>query len=127
MLLDGLQIFKEDTEPVHILLIVGRLEFMVDVLCHSLGKGLGAIEYASVLDVEVHVAGDHSNQHQKGEDAAFHVNKYYTLDMISKFLPIAYLFIIFQNIYKMSQDFEDPNFDAIAYLNKRFPDEDSLV
>ena len=27
----------------------------------------------------------------------------------------------------MSQDFEDPNFDAIAYLNTRFPDEDSLV
>lgn len=27
----------------------------------------------------------------------------------------------------MSQDFEDPNFDAIAYLNARFPDEDSLV
>jgi hypothetical protein len=27
----------------------------------------------------------------------------------------------------MSQDFEDPNFDAIAYLNNRFPDEDSLV
>ena len=27
----------------------------------------------------------------------------------------------------MSQDFEDPNFDAIAYLNNRFPDEDSLM
>ena len=27
----------------------------------------------------------------------------------------------------MSQDFEDPNFDAIAYLKNRFPDEDSLV
>lgn len=27
----------------------------------------------------------------------------------------------------MSQNFEDPNFDAIAYLNNRFPDEDSLA
>ena len=25
------------------------------------------------------------------------------------------------------QNFEDPNFDAISYLNNRFPDEDSLV
>ena len=26
-----------------------------------------------------------------------------------------------------SQNFEDINFDAIAYLNERFPDEDSLI
>lgn len=27
----------------------------------------------------------------------------------------------------MSQNFEDPNFDPIAYLNEKFPDEESLI